>query len=143
MELADAQLACDEGLLEKIDAGMLPAAPDGTPALQDFVPNGITPCAITTILFSHIVAYDTTKFETVKPSKLADFFDIKKFPGKRGMRKKSPKINLELALRADGVAGDKVYETLSTKAGVDRALKKLDSIKDSVVWWEAGAQPPQ
>lgn len=143
MELADAQLACDEGLLEKIDAGTLPAAPDGTPALQDFVPNGITPCAVTTILFSHIVAFDTTKFETKKPSKLADFFNVKDFPGKRGMRKKSPKINLELALRADGVAGDKVYETLSTKAGVDRAFKKLDSIKDSVVWWEAGAQPPQ
>ena len=143
MELADAQLACDEGLLEKIDAGMLPAAPDGTPALQDFVPNGITPCAVTTILFSHIVAFDTTKFETKKPSKLADFFNVKDFPGKRGMRKKSPKINLELALRADGVAGDKVYETLSTKAGVDRAFKKLDTIKDSVVWWEAGAQPPQ
>ncbi len=143
MELADAQLACDEGLLEKIDAGTLPAAPDGTPALQDFVPNGITPCAVTTILFSHIVAFDTTKFETKKPSKLADFFNVKDFPGKRGMRKKSPKINLELALRADGVAGDKVYETLSTKAGVDRAFKKLDTIKDSVVWWEAGAQPPQ
>ncbi len=143
MELADAQLACDEGLLEKIDAGTLPAAPDGTPALQDFVPNGITPCAVTTILFSHIVAFDTTKFETKKPSKLADFFNVKDFPGKRGMRKKSPKINLEMALRADGVAGDKVYETLSTKAGVDRAFKKLDTIKDSVVWWEAGAQPPQ
>ncbi len=143
MELADAQLACDEGLLEKIDAGTLPAAPDGTPALQDFVPNGITPCAVTTILFSHIVAFDTTKFETKKPSKLADFFNVKDFPGKRGMRKKSPKINLEMALRADGVAGDKVYETLSTKVGVDRAFKKLDTIKDSVVWWEAGAQPPQ
>ena len=37
MEIADAQRACDEGLLEKIDAGTLPAAPDGTPAVQDFV----------------------------------------------------------------------------------------------------------
>ncbi len=27
--------------------------------------------------------------------------------------------------------------------GVDRAFAKLDTIKDSVVWWEAGAQPPQ
>lgn len=143
MELADAQRACDEGLLEKIDAGTLPPAPDGTPAVQDFVPNGITPCAITSIVFSHIVAYDTSKFEVNKPTKLADFFDLKNFPGKRGLRKTSPKINLELALRADGVAGDQVYQTLSTKAGVDRAFKKLDTIKNSVVWWEAGAQPPQ
>jgi putative spermidine/putrescine transport system substrate-binding protein len=143
MELADAQRACDEGLLEKIDAGNLPAAPDGTPAVQDFIPNGITPCAITSIVFSHIVAYDSSKFEGTKPTKLADFFDVKNFPGKRGLRKTSPKISLELALRADGVAGDQVYQTLSTKAGVDRAFKKLDSIKNNVVWWEAGAQPPQ
>jgi len=143
MEIADAQRACDEGLLEKIDAGNLPAAPDGTPAIQDFVQNGITPCAVTTILFSHIVAFDTTKFEKNIPSKLADFFDVKTFPGKRGMRKTSPKINLEMALRADGVPGDKVYEVLGTKEGVDRAFKKLDTIKDHVIWWEAGAQPPQ
>jgi putative spermidine/putrescine transport system substrate-binding protein len=143
MEIADAQRACDEGLLEKIDAGTLPAAPDGTPAVQDFVQNGITPCAVTTILFSHIVAFDKTKFEKNIPSKLADFFDVKTFPGKRGMRKTSPKINLEMALRADGVPGDKVYEVLGTKEGVDRAFKKLGTIKDHVIWWEAGAQPPQ
>ncbi len=143
MEIADAQRACDEGLLEKIDAGTLPAAPDGTPAIQDFVANGITPCAVTTILFSHIVAFDKTKFSGATPSRLADFFDTKTFPGKRGMRKTSPKINLEMALRADGVPGDKVYEVLGTKEGLDRAFRKLDTIKDQVVWWEAGAQPPQ
>ena len=101
------------------------------------------PSPVTTILFSHIVAYDTTKFEKKVPTRLADFFDLKNFPGKRGMRKTSPKINLEMALRADGVAGDKVYETLGTKAGLDRAFKKLDTIKNDVVWWETGAQPPQ
>jgi putative spermidine/putrescine transport system substrate-binding protein len=143
MELADAQRACDEGLLEKIDAGTLPAAPDGTPAVQDFIPNGITPCAVTSILFSHIIAYDETKFPEKKPTKLADFFDVKNFPGKRGLRKTSPKINLELALRADGVPGDQVYQTLSTKEGVARAFKKLDTIKDHVIWWEPGSQPPQ
>jgi putative spermidine/putrescine transport system substrate-binding protein len=142
MELADAQRACDEGLLEKIDSGTLPAAPDGTPAVQDFIPNGITQCAVTTIVFSHIVAYDETKFQT-KPTKLADFFDVKTFPGKRGLRKTSPKINLELALRADGVPGDQVYQTLTTKEGVARAFKKLDTIKNDVIWWEPGSQPPQ
>jgi putative spermidine/putrescine transport system substrate-binding protein len=143
LELADAQRACDEGLLEKIDAGTLPAAPDGTPAVQDFIPNGITSCAVTSIVFSHIIAYDDTKFPEKKPTKLADFFDVKNFPGKRGMRKTSPKINLELALRADGVAGDQVYQTLSTQEGVARAFKKLDSIKNDVIWWEPGSQPPQ
>ena len=25
----------------------------------------------------------------------------------------------------------------------ERAFRKLDTIKDEIVWWEAGAQPPQ
>ena len=143
MEMADAQRACDEGLLEKIDPAMLPPAPDGTAATDDFVPNGITPCAVPSIVFGHVIAYDTTKFGASPPRTLADFFNLKAFPGKRGLRKTSPKINLELALRADGVPGDKVYATLSTKEGVNRAFKKLDTIKNSVVWWEAGSQPIQ
>jgi putative spermidine/putrescine transport system substrate-binding protein len=32
---------------------------------------------------------------------------------------------------------------MKTKEGIDRAFKKLDAIKKDVVWWEAGAQPPQ
>ena len=44
---------------------------------------------------------------------------------------------------ADGVPADQVYEVLATPEGVDRAFAKLDTIKSSVVWWEAGAQPPQ
>ena len=143
MEIADAQRACDEGLLEKIDAGLLPPAPDGTAAVQDFVPNGITPCAVTSIVFGHIVAYDSTKFGASPPRTLADFFNLTAFPGKRGLRKTSPTVNLEMALRADGVPGDKIYATLSTKEGVDRAFAKLDTIKNSVVWWEAGSQPVQ
>ena len=44
---------------------------------------------------------------------------------------------------ADGVPPDQVYQTLRTEEGVDRAFAKLDQIKDDMIWWEAGAQPPQ
>jgi putative spermidine/putrescine transport system substrate-binding protein len=44
---------------------------------------------------------------------------------------------------ADGVAPAEVYAVLGTPEGVDRAFAKLDTIKNDVVWWEAGAQPPQ
>ena len=44
---------------------------------------------------------------------------------------------------ADGVPAADVYKVLGTAEGVDRAFAKLDSIKGDVVWWEAGAQPPQ
>lgn len=142
MEIADAQRACDEGLLETIDPASLPAAPDGTPATADFIPNGLTKCAVTSIVFGHIVAFNKDKFPAKAPSKLADFFDVAGFPGKRGLRKTSPKVNMELALRADGVPGDQVYAVLGTPEGQARAFAKLDSIRKDVVWWEAGSQPP-
>ena len=64
------------------------------------------------------------------------------FPGKRGL-KKEPNVNLEWALLADGVPPEKVYEVLGTPQGLERAFKKLDTIKGSIVWWQAGAQAPQ
>ena len=36
-----------------------------------------------------------------------------------------------------------VSELAPAPNGMSRAFRKLDTIKDSVVWWEAGAQPPQ
>ena len=87
-------------------------------------------------------AYSPERFPGEKPSTLADFFDLERFPGRRGMRR-VPHANLEFALIADGVPVDEVYATLDTPAGVDRAFRKLDTVKDQVVWWEAGAQPPQ
>ena len=141
VELSDAIRACDEGLAEEIDPSMLPAAPDGTPAMEDFIDGAVTDCAVGSIVWSTIYAYDSSKMSN-GPKTIADFFDVDGFPGKRGMRK-SPKANLEMALAADGVAPGDIYDVLSTPAGVDRAFAKLDTIKDDVVWWEAGAQPPQ
>ncbi len=142
VELSDAVKGCDEGILEPIDKSILPPAPDGTPATEDFLEGTLTDCGVSSIVWSTIYAYDSTKFPGAKPSTIGDLFDAKKFPGKRGLRK-GPKANLEMALMADGVPASKVYEVLSTPAGVDRAFKKLDTIKSDVLWWEAGAQPPQ
>ena len=142
LELSDVVKGCDEGLLEPIDMSILPPAPDGTPASEDFIKGTVHECGVGTIVWSTIIAYDATKFPGEKPKTIADFFNVKKFPGKRALRK-TPRVNLEWALMADGVPADKVYETLSTEAGVERAFKKLDSIRDSLLWWEAGAQPPQ
>jgi putative spermidine/putrescine transport system substrate-binding protein len=142
VELSDAVRACDEGLVVPIDPAELLPAPDGTPAVDDFIPGTLAECAVATIVWSTIYAYDDSKFSGDKPSTIEDFFDIEKFPGKRGMRK-TPKANLEFALLADGVPAGDVYEVLDSPEGIERAFKKLDTIKDSVVWWEAGAQPPQ
>lgn len=141
VEYADAIRLCDEGMLEEIDVSILPPAPDGTPATEDFLPGALTDCAVSTIVFSTVFAYDTTKFPE-GPKTMADFFDLEKFPGKRAMRK-GAKANLEMALMADGVPAADVYATLETPEGVDRAFAVLDKIKKDTIWWEAGAQPPQ
>ncbi len=143
MEIGDALRACDEGLLEKIDPATFPAGADGTAAMDDFYPNAVTECWATTIIFSTVYAYDDSKIGDVKPTTINDFFDLQKFPGKRGLRKQNPKATLEMALVADGVAPEDVYKVLGTKEGLDRAFAKLDTIKSSVVWWEAGSQPVQ
>ena len=54
-----------------------------------------------TIVYSTIIAYDTTKLNP-GPTTIADLFDLQKFPGKRALQK-NPFVNLEWALIADGV----------------------------------------
>ena len=126
--------ACDEGLLEKMDHDKL-----GKKA--DFMPQAFHECGFGTFVWSTVLGYDADKLKTA-PKNWADFWDVKKTPGKRGMRK-GARYNLEFALMADGVPTKDVYNVLATKAGVDRAFKKLDELKGNIQWWEAGAQPPQ
>ena len=128
VELADAVRGCDEGILEPLPLDELPAGADGTPAKDDFIAGTLHECAVGEIVWSTVYAYDTTKV-AAKPASIADFFDLKKIPGKRGLRK-TAKVNLEWALMADGVPADKVYETLATPEGVDQAFAKLDTIQE-------------
>ncbi len=142
LEIPDLVRGCDEGLLEPVAVDSLPAGADGTPAAEDFVPGTVTECGPATIFYSTVYAYNKAHIRGEKPATMADFFDLEKFPGRRGMRR-SALVNLEFALMADGVPVDSIYATLDTPEGVDQAFRKLDTIKDQIVWWEAGAQPPQ
>lgn len=136
VEVESPELArgCEEGLYEKLDMGKI-----GPKA--DFVPAALTECGIGIFVWSTVIAYNGDSLKTA-PASWADFWDTKKFPGKRGLRK-GAKFTLEFALLADGVKPEDVYKTLGTKAGVERAFKKLDQLKANIQWWEAGAQPPQ
>ena len=136
LEYADVIRLCDEGVLEPIDASILAPGADGTPALDDFLPGSVAECGVSTDVWATVFAYDMTKFPE-GPKTAADFFDLEKFPGKRGLRK-GAKAVLEFALMGDGVPAAEVYAVLNTPEGVDRAFAKLDTIKSEVVWWEAG-----
>ena len=142
LETQDELIGCDEGLLEYVGDLEFTDGSDGTPAEEDFLENANSECGVGTIAWATAVAYDSAVFDTDPPTTIQDFFDLEKYPGKRGLRR-TPEANLEFALMADGVAPTEVYEVLSTSEGVDRAFKKLDLIKDSIVFWVAGAQPAQ
>ncbi len=141
VEYPDAIRGCGEGILTPIDPSILPAAADGTTASKDFIEGSITECGVGTIIYSSAFAYDNTKFAE-GPKVIGDFFDVKKFPGKRAVRKQ-PKFALETALMADGVPAAEVYKVLATPEGVDRAFAKLDTIKSEIIWYEANAQAIQ
>lgn len=134
VEAEELALGCSDGLYEKIDWSKL-GGKDG------FLPSAVNECGVGAIVWSTALSYDADKLKD-GPKSWADFWDTKKFPGKRSLRK-SAKYALEFALMADGVEPAKVYDVLATPAGVDRAFKKLDEIKSSIVWWESGAQPLQ
>lgn len=136
LDVEDTDLArgCDDGLFEQLDYERLGIK-------ETLVDGAKSDCGVGIFVWSNVLAYNADKLKTA-PQGWKDFWDLKKFPGKRSLRK-SARGSLEFALMADGVAPSDVYKVLSTPAGVDRAFAKLDEIKSSIQWWEAGAQPPQ
>jgi putative spermidine/putrescine transport system substrate-binding protein len=102
-----------------------------------FYPSALHECAVGTTSYATLIVYNDETFASNRPTKLADFFDVQRYPGKRGLLK-GPFGNLEWALIADGVPAAQVYSELATSHGVDRAFKKLDTIKSEIVWWDYG-----
>jgi len=134
VETADVARGCDEGLFEKIDWSKIGNK-------SDFQPAAVYECGVGVFVWSTIMAYNADKIK-VGPKSWAEFWDTKKFSGKRGLRK-GARYNLEFALMADGVKSTDVYKVLATKAGADRAFNKLTELRPNIQWWETGAQPAQ
>ncbi len=134
VETSDILLGCEEGLFEPLDWSKLGG--------KDVYINGaVQDCGVAAILYNEGIAYDKDKLKEA-PKGWADFFDTTKFPGKRAVRL-APNVVIPGALLADGVKPSELYDVLATKEGVDRAFAKLDTIKKDLVFWKAGAQPPQ
>jgi putative spermidine/putrescine transport system substrate-binding protein len=143
VEAADGIRLCDEGLAMEIDVDtMLAPAPDGTSATEDFGDSLVSSCFIPQIVFSTTVGYRTDMVGDTPPTDICALFDLEKYPGKRSLNKR-PIANMEWALLCDGVAKADIYDVLATPEGQAQAFAKLDTIKDNVVWWSAGAETPQ
>jgi putative spermidine/putrescine transport system substrate-binding protein len=140
LDLPDALRGCRQGLLERIDVAALPAGPDGTPARDDFYPAALSDCGIGHNVYATVVAYDLDAFDE-PPTQIADFFDTRRFPGLRGLRR-DPLVALEWGLLGDGVGRDELYATLKTEKGLRRAFRSLDRIRDDLIFWGAGEEGP-
>ncbi|MCP3752555.1 ABC transporter substrate-binding protein [Pseudomonas sp. SBB6] len=134
IEGPDLMRGCDEGMYERLDWTRLGRT-------EQLIPDAAQECGSAVLVWSVAIAYDRNKLAQA-PTSWADFWDVKKIPGKRGLRKRAV-YNLEFALMADGVKVEDVYKVLATPEGVDRAFNKLSELKPYIQWWEAGAQPAQ
>jgi putative spermidine/putrescine transport system substrate-binding protein len=117
--------------LEPLDYNVIPKA--------EMVEGAASKYRVANMDYGVVMAYRTDKFPGGKgPGDWAEFFDLDAFPGKRGFWKDVGGGILEFALIADGVDPARLYPL-----DVDRALKKLDTIKKDIVYWETGAQSAQ
>jgi len=136
----EGRVGCDEGLFEELPRDMFTKAADGTSMDDDIMVEVPNKCVVPQIFWSYVPFYDKTRYPGDKPQGIEDFFDVVKFPGKRGIHT-WPNALIEMALIADGVAIKDVYSVMDTEAGIDRAFAKLDTIKDHAVFWSSGAKP--
>ncbi|SMF25286.1 putative spermidine/putrescine transport system substrate-binding protein [Tistlia consotensis] len=120
-----------QGLIAELDFSKLPNAAK--------LPKGYaTAWSVPYEFYSSVLAFNRKTLGDKVPHSWADFWDVKKFPGRRALRN-HPLATLEAALLADGVPRDKLYPL-----DVDRAFKKLEEIKPYItVWWTSGGQSAQ
>ncbi|MBL8708866.1 MAG: ABC transporter substrate-binding protein [Rhodospirillaceae bacterium] len=128
------EIGCAEGLFEKLPEAVYAEK-------DDYLPGTIHPCGMASDTWATVMVYDGNKL-TDGPTSWADFWDVEKIPGKRGMLGQA-QYTLENALMADGVAPGEVYNELRKEGGVDRAFAALDRIKPHVVWWTSSTNALQ
>src|ERR1051326_114279 len=123
-------VGCADGTFEKLDWSAI----GGKDHYQSIA---VSDCGIGAMVSNTVLAWDRDKFPATPF--WADFWDVAKIPGKRGLAK-NVRGALEAALLADGVAPGDVYKTLGSSDGVDRAFRKLDQLKPYIVWWQTSAE---
>jgi putative spermidine/putrescine transport system substrate-binding protein len=145
---ADAMNGCNDGTLVSLPKELTsPHSENGATLDEDMIalvgeprPNN---CVVPLTLWSYAVVHDRTAFpNATEPSTIDDFFNITKYPGKRGVHAWTPAV-FEMALVADGVPANEVYTY--AKANLTRAIERAKSryatIKDHTVLWYSGETP--
>ena len=120
-------------LLQPIDCSKLPSV------VAKGVKGACGPYGVIRTLGGMMMGYRSDVFPAGNaPRTWADFWDVKKFPGPRGLPDTGDRewwVPLA-ALIADGVPRDKLFPM-----DLDRAYRKLDQIRPQVkVWWKSADQ---
>lgn len=119
-----------DNLFEKIDTSAINTKRIDTKYVHDY--------GVGDIVWSYNIGYNSTTFPTGQhPQNWADVFDVKRFPGRRSLRDRVNPM-LEIGLLADGVQPKDLYPL-----DVDRAFKKLDTIKKDAIFWTTNSQSQQ
>jgi putative spermidine/putrescine transport system substrate-binding protein len=122
----------ENGLVEQVDYTVIDP--------KKVFPDAKFRWGVSSYFFSYVLAYDSERVK--KPTGWEDFWNLKEFPGKRALRKNVTGM-CECAMLADGVPREEIYKVLSAPGGIERAMKKFRDIKDSVIFWDSGAQSAQ
>lgn len=134
LSLAESPLVADAGVIVKLPADIVNR--------DDYAPGSVTDYCVGVTMYSTVMSYSTEAYGGQGPKSMKDFWDVKKFPGKRGMFR-GPRGNIEAAVLALGHPRSEIYKFLGTPEGRKAALAKIAELKPHVVWWESGAQSMQ
>jgi putative spermidine/putrescine transport system substrate-binding protein len=130
MSMSALKLLVDQGLIE-------PHGLDDDPAVKQIPAEYRNAYGVGSDVYSTAIGYRTDKVKRA-PQSWEEFWDVKAFPGRRGLRK-YPFDTIEQALMASGVKPGDVYP-----CDFDRAFKALDRIRPDIsAWWTSGAQATQ
>lgn len=125
-----AVMAGKKGLLEPLDFSQLKR--------DELDPRFVTDYSVGSFFYAYTLGYNKDVYKDAVPKTWVDLFDMEKFPGKRTYYKWAGPGVYEIPLLADGVKPEELYPL-----DIDRALKKMDTIKKDIVWWASGAQSQQ
>jgi putative spermidine/putrescine transport system substrate-binding protein len=134
-ESPSVEIGCAEGLF-------VPLTPEITGDPSKYLPGTLHECGVASDTWATVLTYNADLIDGAGPTSWADYWNVEKFAGKRGMLAQA-QYTIENAMMADGVAPGEVYAELRKPGGVDRAFAMLDKIKPHVVWWSSSTQAMQ
>ena len=125
MDASKALVLDAEGLLEHIDYAVVDR--------NKVYPGWAYKAGVAFYIYSSVLTFDSTKVKE-RPNGWADFWDVKKIPGMRALRK-TPEGGVEACMMAAGRSTKDVYPI-----DIELAVSKVKELKSNLITWNTGSQ---